>query len=124
LTSEDCESTNRAGPPNLQKLKAKGREAGQAAIARQKEKEADDERKVAVALREWAEKARDRARAVLDAMTSDSIRNSLTFQTEISEEQKKFLAEASGALRVLSGNHTLLISTRNAGSPGLEGRRH
>ena len=40
-----------------------------------------------------AEKARDRTRQALDAMTSSLTGDSLTTQKEISDEQKKFLAE-------------------------------
>src|SRR5581483_11365473 len=48
---------------------------------------------LAVAQRARAEQARDRTRAVLDAMTSAVTGDSLSTQKEISADQKKFLTE-------------------------------
>ena len=48
---------------------------------------------IAIEQREKAEKARDRTRDVLDAMTSEATGDSLATQKAISEEQKKFLTE-------------------------------
>ena len=59
---------------------AKQREAAQLAIA--------------IEQRAKAEKARDRTRDVLDAMTSEVTGDSLATQKTITKEQKKFLAEA------------------------------
>jgi serine/threonine protein kinase len=54
-----------------------------------------------------AEKARDRTRQVLDAMTSSITKDSLASQKEISEDQKKFLYE------VLSYYHELAADKAN-----------
>jgi serine/threonine protein kinase len=54
-----------------------------------------------------AEKARDRTRQVLDAMTSSITKDSLASQKEISEDQKKFLNE------VLSYYHELAADKTN-----------
>jgi eukaryotic-like serine/threonine-protein kinase len=58
-----------------------------AAKAERKARERESEQ------RAKAEKARDRTRQALDAMTSSVTGDSLTTQKEISEEQKKFLTE-------------------------------
>jgi eukaryotic-like serine/threonine-protein kinase len=66
--------------------KARGREAARAEgerLAREQE----------AVQRAKAEKARDRARQALDAMTSSVAGDSLATQLEISDEQKKFLTE-------------------------------
>lgn len=49
--------------------------------------------KIAIEQKAKAERARDRTRDVLDAMTSAATGDSLTTQNEISEEQKKFLTD-------------------------------
>jgi serine/threonine-protein kinase len=51
-----------------------------------------------------AEKARDRTRQVLDAMTSTVTGDSLSTQKEISAEQKKFLTEVLGYYQELAGD--------------------
>ena len=55
---------------------------------------ADKARAAEAAQRELAEKARDRTREVLDAMTSEVTGDSLATQKVITEEQRKFLREA------------------------------
>jgi serine/threonine protein kinase len=79
---------------------ARADEAEQRALAQANEAKAlssaEEERKARLQeaqQRARAEKARDRTRQVLDAMTSSVTEESLTTQTEISEEQRKFLTE-------------------------------
>ena len=86
---------------------ARSDEAEQRKIAEEKEqdalKAAEEERQaklreaaqlaIAIEQRAKAEKARDRTRDVLDAMTSEVTGDSLATQKAITEEQKKFLAE-------------------------------
>ena len=79
---------------------ARLREAEQKLIAQQKERQAlsaaEEERKAKLREAEQrakAEKARDRTRDVLDAMTSEVTGDSLATQKAISAEQKKFLTE-------------------------------
>jgi len=52
-----------------------------------------EQRQLADVQRDAAQKARDRTREALDAMTSSVTGNSLTTQKEISAEQKKFLTQ-------------------------------
>jgi serine/threonine protein kinase/tetratricopeptide (TPR) repeat protein len=66
---------------------ANEKQATVAATAEKKAKEREAEQ------RSNAEKARDRTRQALDAMTSSITGDSLSAQTEISEDQKKFLTE-------------------------------
>ncbi len=69
-------------------------DAQQAAEEERKAKDNEAaQRVIAVEQRSRAEKARDRTRAALDAMTSSITGDSLTTQKEISAEQKKFLTE-------------------------------
>jgi tetratricopeptide (TPR) repeat protein len=76
---------------------ANERKATEAAIAERyaKEQEARERAK--------AEKARDRTRQALDAMTSSVTGDSLSSQKEISEDQKKFLKEVLSYYREFAG---------------------
>ncbi len=67
-----------------------------------KEREAA-QRAIAVEQRTKAEKARDRTRDVLDAMTSSATGDSLSTQKEISADQKKFLTEVLTYYREFAG---------------------
>ncbi len=51
------------------------------------------QRRIAVEQKKKAEKARDRTREVLDAMTAEAIGDSIGTQKEITPDQKKFLSE-------------------------------
>ena len=62
-----------------------------------------EKEKLAVEQRARAEKARDRTRDVLDAMTSAVTGDSLTTQKEINPEQKKFLTEVLTYYREFAG---------------------
>jgi serine/threonine protein kinase/tetratricopeptide (TPR) repeat protein len=62
-----------------------------------------EKEKLAVEQRTRAEKARDRTRDVLDAMTSEITGDSLTTQKAISPEQKKFLSEVLMYYREFAG---------------------
>jgi serine/threonine protein kinase/tetratricopeptide (TPR) repeat protein len=65
--------------------------------------EADQARLREAEQRTKAEKARDRTRQALDAMTSSVTGDSLTTQKTISEEQKKFLSEVLSYYREFAG---------------------
>jgi tetratricopeptide (TPR) repeat protein len=65
--------------------------------------QADRARAAEAAQRAQAEKARDRTRQALDAMTSAVTGDSLTTQKEISDEQKKFLTEVLTYYREFAG---------------------
>ncbi len=60
----------------------------------------------ALAQRAKAEKARDRTRDVLDAMTSEVTGDSLATQKAITEEQKKFLAEVLTYYKEFAGEQS------------------
>src|SRR5207245_388273 len=64
---------------------------------------ADRERQIAIEQRAKAEKARDRTRDVLDAMTSEVTGDSLSTQKAISADQKKFLTEVLTYYREFAG---------------------
>ena len=74
-------------------LRAQDAERDRAEGERLAKLDALEKETLAVEQRTRAEKARDRTRAVLDAMTSEVTGDSLTTQKEISADQKKFLTE-------------------------------
>jgi tetratricopeptide (TPR) repeat protein len=82
----------------------KEREALRAAAEERQAKEREAaQRAIAVEERTKAEKARDRTRDVLDAMTSSVTGDSLSTQMEISADQKKFLTEVLTYYREFAG---------------------
>jgi serine/threonine protein kinase/tetratricopeptide (TPR) repeat protein len=74
-----------------------------AAAERRARQDAQASERFAVEQRKKAEKARDRTRDVLDAMTSQVTRHSLNTQKEISADQKKFLNEVLTYYREFAG---------------------
>ena len=65
--------------------------------------EADQARAAEAEQRTKAEKARDRTRQALDAMTSSFTEDSLSTQTAISDEQKRFLSEVLSYYQEFAG---------------------
>jgi serine/threonine protein kinase/tetratricopeptide (TPR) repeat protein len=84
-------------------LQARQAERDRAEGERLAKLDALEKEKLAVEQRSRAEKARDRTRAVLDAMTSAVTGDSLTTQKAISAEQKKFLTEVLNYYREFAG---------------------
>ena len=75
--------------------------------------------------RTQAEKASDRTREALDAMTSSVTGDSLATQTEISEEQKKFLRDVLTYYQEFAGENADDESSRaRSAGGGLSGRLH
>jgi eukaryotic-like serine/threonine-protein kinase len=88
----------------LLRAETKARDAEKAqAIAEAKEIEANREKANALAQRARAEKARNRTREALDAMTSTITGDSLGAQQEVSAEQKKFLTDVVGYYKEFAG---------------------
>jgi tetratricopeptide (TPR) repeat protein len=93
---------------DIQRQRAEGAEQSAIANAQKAVDAAEEERQAKereAQQRTKAEKARDRTRAVLDAMTSEVTGDSLSTQKELSAEQMKFLTEVLTYYREFAGEN-------------------